>query len=71
MVNFPSIGAEVKGLSQMQILERLRQLFFYSIAEKAKEKEKRPEKWGKKEYDKKGIVKILVFENVFCCEESS
>ena len=54
----------------MQILERLRQLFFYSIAEKAKEKEKRPQR-GKKEYDKKRIVKILVFKIVFCCEESS
>ena len=54
----------------MQILERLRQLLFYSFAEETKEKEKRPQR-GKKEYDKKRIVKILVFKIVFGCEESS
>ena len=45
----------------MQILERLRQLFHYEFTKITREKEK-ASKRGENEYDKKRIVKILVFE---------
>ena len=52
----------------MQILEHLRQLFLYDLSQKEAEKEK-TSKRGKKEYDKKRIVKILIFGMVFNCVE--
>lgn len=52
----------------MQILERLRQLFFYTLKKTACKKEKPPIE-AKKEHDEKRIGKILVFKAIQFREE--
>ena len=62
--NLPPQGAESKALQKANGSA----LCHTSLQVKAQTKEKSPKK-GKKEYSKRRMVKILVFEIVFSCEE--